>query len=224
MKNLLLIILFLTSLFATAQVTPFTALNSYPKEKGASQRVASFANAWVGADLLYNVSGEVDGSFILNARGFYLAASGANYGIPVMTNVALNQIDTLNDDTGVRIGVYPYYILANDGRFKLVGHSGFAYNILNKNDSDTKTQFRMLAGLEAAFYPNDNKSPFTLSVAPEYVMSVQDVTDNRWQLSVTGVLPVAPGLGLLVESQTPFTNDRQGSIQIGVIVNTELSK
>lgn len=228
MKNLITkFIFFFVLLFATnavAQVTPFTMLNSYEATKEKASRVSSFDNAWLGADLLYNVSGDVSGSFLLNARGLYMAASGANYGVPVLTNVALNQADTLNDEAGVRFGVYPYYVFANTGRMKLVAHSGLAYNILDKKDVDTETQFRVLAGIEAAFYPSDNGSPFTLSVAPEYVMNIQSNDTDRWQLSVTGVLPIAQGLGLLIESQTPFAGDRKSSIQFGVIANTELTR
>lgn len=221
MKHFLFLIIMLFSVTTFAQ-TPFTMMSTTKRSEETGQRVSSFNNAWMGAGLLYNITGEVDGSFILNGRGFYMAASGANYGIPILTNVALNQLDTLNDNLGVRFGVFPYYVMINDSKFKLVGHAGLAYNILDRNDIETKTQFRTLIGLEGAFYPNDNGSPFTLSIAPEYIRSIQNVNDSRWQLSATAVLPIANKLGLLIESQTPFDNSIPGSIQIGVIVATEL--
>lgn len=220
MKNFILItsLLFITHL-ALAQ-SPFTILSSHDA-KPAYLSASSQNNPWVGAKLVYNVAGDVSESFLLSARVLYVAASGDSWAFPIVGNVGLNNADSLSADDGVSIGVFPYYRLAGNSTLQLLLHGGLNYHILNLDEIGSANELRMLAGLEAALYPKDGGSPATLSVAPEYV--INSTLGNQWGLNLTGVLPVANGLGLLLEGTVPFDNAGLSTgLKIGVIVNGDI--
>lgn len=229
MKNILItLILSLFTILAYSQ-TPFDIVSSHQSGIEASRFEISSAksssnslkNPWVGAKLAYNVSGDVSESFLLSARVLYVVASGDRYAFPVVGNVGLTP-DTLNSNAGVSFGVFPYYILSGAGNLQLLVHGGLNYHILNKGQAGANTEFRALAGLEAALYPQGDGSPTTISVAPEYVLNIGN-TGSSWGLSVTGVVPVANGLGILIDGKIPFNQDTgYKGFSIGVIVNSPI--
>lgn len=221
MKNIILILILFSCFTLTAQ-TPFTVLSSHG-ESPAALSASSQVNPWVGAKLVYNVSGDVSESFLLSGRVLYVAAAGERYAFPIVGNVGLNNADSLSVDNGVSIGVFPYYILNTGFPFKLLLHGGLNYRTLVLNDASLN-EFRVMAGLEAALYPREsNGSPTTLSVAPEYVINTIDAINNSWGLNITGVLPIANGLGLMLEGTVPLNNEStRTGFKIGVIVNADI--
>ncbi len=228
MKNLIFTLtLCLVCFMATAQ-TPFTMKASHVAYVETSAFSAnSLNNPWVGAKLAYNVSGDVSQSFLLNARAMLELASGDRYAVPFLANVGLNNADSLNKDNGVSLGIFPWYKLSENGDLTLLLHGGLNYHILNRATVDAPNEFRILAGLEAALWGKNGGSPTTLSVAPEYVINTEDWTPGTatsgFYLNITGVVPIANGLGLLLEGTVPLNNTlRQNGLTIGVIVNSPI--
>lgn len=206
--------------FAINAQTPFMILSSQKKPANAAERVASLANPYVGAKLAYNISGDVSESFLLSAKAMYVAASGAGWAVPIVANVGLGQPDTVNEN-GVSIGMFPYYSVTNETQLQLLLHGGVNYKIADNQNA--LNQFRFLAGVEVALYPKDRSMPITFSIAPEYIKNVGVIDNSWWQLSMTGVVPIANGLGLLLEGAVPFNNsDFDTGLKIGVIVNSEI--
>lgn len=185
---------------------------------------ASLANPWIGAKLSYNLNDEnpVDDNFIFSARVLYIPVSGDNYAFPIVSNGSLGSTDFLSSESGFNFGVYPYYLLSNATNLTVILHGGVGYKVLPEAETaeDVPQQIRALAGLEFV-YNRTNNSPITLSVTPVFISS--NVEDNIGMLEVTGVLPIASGLGLLGEYQLPFGDNLFDSqFRFGVILNTEL--
>lgn len=216
------LILCMVSLCTLVAQTPFDMVSSHANEQTSALSASSLNNPWVGAKLGYNVSGDVSESFLLSARVMYVPYAGDRFAFPVVGNVGLNNADSTNADNGVSIGVFPYYSLSAEGDFKLLLHGGLNYHILTKADAGEASEFRILAGLEAALYGKDGGPPTTLSIAPEAVINTGPVNDTQWGLDITGVLPVAKGLGLLAEGWVPFQDNGGGGFSIGVIVNSSI--
>lgn len=224
MKNLFVLFLLAFSFALNAQTASATIKNTQTTTN-ASKRVTSYNNAWIGSTLSYNVSGDVSDAFLLKGRALYVIKRGANYAIPIMANVALNQADSL-DDSGVILGLYPYYKLAEGDGMSLVAHSGLAYQMADLQDVNAERKFRFLIGLEAAVQgENENMPPFTFSAALEYKMNIREIENQTWGIGLSGVIPVQPGLGLLVEGSIPFDNENYSTgVELGFIVNGELFK
>lgn len=224
MKNVIFtLFLSLVTLAATAQTT-FARKASHTAYVETSEFSAnSLNNPWLNAGLAYNVAGDVSQSFLLNAGAFLTLAEGNRYEVPFVANVGLNNADSLNADNGVSLGLFPWYKLSENGDLILLLHGGLNYHILNKAQVNSFNEFRIMGGLEAALYGKDGGSPTTLSVAPEYVISTGPVADNWLNLNITGVVPIANGLGLLLEGAIPLDSKvRQNTLSIGVIVNGPL--
>ena len=219
MKYLILLSLICISQIANAQ-TPFTMISS-KAESPAALSASSLNNPWVGAKLVYNVAGDVSNSFILSGSAMYVAAQGDKFAIPVLANVGLSP-DSLDSDNGVRLGIYPWYMLSDKADIKILAHGGIDYHIGDKFDAGYLNEFGIIAGIEAAIYPNDGGLPTTISAGPEYTLSTGAVTGSSWALSTTAVVPIANGLGLLVEGYTPFAKGSKSGLKIGVIVNNSI--
>lgn len=220
MKSLIVLIIFLfTAFLATAQ-TPFSMLSSHG-DAPASLSASSQRNPWVGAKLAYNISGDVSESFLLSARALQILASGERFAIPALLNVGLNNPDSLSGESGVSLGVYPWYSLTTKENFSLILHGGVGYSILDKSGIDPQTQLRTLIALEAAIYGAGGGPPITLSVGPEYIWSIQDQTVGSLGLSITSVIPISTGLGILLEGVVPLNESTPNTgLKIGVIVNS----
>lgn len=219
MKNILILLLSFVSLLSYGQ-TPFTMISS-KAESPAALSANSLNNPWVGAKLVYNVTGDVSNSFILSGSAMYIAAQGDKYAIPVLANVGLSP-DSLDPDNGVRLGIYPWYMLSDKKDISILCHGGIDYHIGDKSETGYLTEFGILAGIEAAIYPKDRSMPTTISVGPEYTLSTGAVTGSSWSLNTTAVVPFANGMGILIEGYTPFTKGGQSGLKIGVIVNNSI--
>lgn len=222
MKNLILLILVLTSFIGVAQVTPIKMIMLQKETGVSSSRAASFANPYVGAKLAYNVQGDVSNSIVLSGQAMFIPVSGDRYALPVLTNISLNNPDSLSNDAGLSLGLHPFYRLTTDESLRLFLHGGLIYNIVDKKDIAAQSRFRALAGIEAALYPKDEGSPITIGIAPEIIWDIQDVTTKHSGLGITGVLPIANSLGLLIEGFIPFTNGMNTGLQVGVIIANEV--
>lgn len=221
MKNFLLLFSFLFLTMMSSGQTAFTVANSYDNPEGPSNlSVASLRNPWLGAKLVYNIRDDVSDFFRFTGRVQYAPIQGANFAIPFVTNVDLTQ-DSLVADEGVEIGVFPWVSLGNSSQFALILHGGLNYTITTgPTDGDL---FTALAGLELAIWGKDQtQSPITISAAPVLVFQTQDAaTDNTFGLELTGVIPIANGLGLLLEGTIPFdeVNYFTKGLKAGIITN-----
>lgn len=219
MKKLsLLIPLFLISLTISAQ-TPFSMIASHPQGP-ALLSATSMDNPWVGAKLLYNVAGDVSNSFLLSGRAMYVIDKGDTWAIPAIANVGISNIDSLDEDSGVSIGVYPWKTIMRQYMKVINVHGAINYHIAQLTDAGSMTDLRIMAGIEAAFYPKDGGMPATISAGPEYIINTGGSLPNTFGIQFTGVLPIATGLGLLLESDLPLTKSTPSAgVKIGVILN-----
>lgn len=221
MKNILLISLLLITSIVSAQ-TPYTMISSHP-EGPARLSTTSLDNPWVGAKLAYNLAGDVSNSFLLSGRAMYMFDKGDKYAIPIIANVGISQIDSLDDDSGVSIGVYPWYTFYRQYNKVFNIHGAVNYHIAELNAEGSISDVRIMAGIEAAFYPKDNGMPATLSIGPEYVINTSGGINNTASLNITGVLPIATGLGVLFESDISLSSKLPGTgLKVGVILNNSL--
>lgn len=217
-KLILLSSLFLISLTISAQ-TPFSMIASHPQGP-ASLSATSMDNPWVGAKLLYNVAGDVSNSFLLSGRAMYVIDKGDTWAIPTIANVGISNIDSLDEDSGVSIGVYPWKTIMRQYMKVINVHGAINYHIAQLTDAGSMTDLRVMAGIEAAFYPKDGGMPATISAGPEYIINTGGSLPNTLGIQFTGVLPIATGLGLLVESDVPLTKSTPSAgLKIGVILN-----
>ena len=224
MKNLITIIILFCASISFAQNTAYDILNSHrvvTKGKSISSPLSasSLANPWIGAGSLYNISGDVSGSFISTVHVMNVVASGERWMLPVIGNVTATQ-DTA--ESGYDFGLAPFYVLTEGTNLKLLAHGLINYKILNRAEQGQRNEFKFSAGLEAVINPKDGGNSLTLSVAPEFVMNTGDVENQRWGLSLTGVLPIGNGLGILAEGLIPFETGLNNVFAIGVITNWQL--
>jgi|GEM_PF-2941156 len=226
MKKLFSLSLFLcVVVFATAQ-TPFQTVNSRKSGLQASQ--ASANNPWIGAKLSYSFDDNQDLSdnFLLNGRLLYsLSDPEAKWQFPIISNVSLsltgdNSIldiaDLLTSEKGITAGLYPYTVLKSTGSTTWVLHGAGVYRILPKADSSFQ-QVRILAGVEVAHALKEGGIPATVSLTPVYHFNNQ--SDNFLSLELTGVLPVAEGMGLLLEYVRPFNSNASPVFRAGIILH-----
>ena len=213
----------LIATIATAQ-TPFSMVSSAnQKNQPAKISANSLNNPWVGAKLAYNLAGDVSNSFILSGRVMYSIDEGDKYAIPLIANVGFNNGDSLDADNGVSIGVYPWYILSQKSNTSLLVHGGLNYHIADRTDAGFQTEVVFNAGIEAALYPKAGGPPATISAGPEYIINTGGAIDNQFAINITGVVPIANGLGLLVESDIPLIKSQLSTgLKIGVIVNNSI--
>ena len=223
MKNIFLIAGILTLTTALQAQTPFTMMASHHYAGPAQLSSSSFDNPWVGAKLAYNVIGDVSNSFLLSGRAMYILDKGDTWAIPAIANVGISQIDSLDDDSGVAIGVYPWYTIRNTGQTTVNIHGALNYHVAQINDAGSLTDMRIMAGIEAAFYPKSGGMPATISAGPEYVINTGGGLSNTLAVQLTGVMPLATGLGVLIESDIPLTKSTPSTgVKIGVIINNAI--
>lgn len=213
----------LIATIATAQ-TPFSMVSSAnQKNQPAKLSASSLNNPWVGAKLAYNLAGDVSNSFILSGRVMYSIDEGDKYAIPLIANVGFNNGDSLDADNGVSIGVYPWYIISQKNKSTILLHGGLNYHVADRMEAGYLTEVTMLAGIEAALYPKNGGAPATISAGLEYIINTGGAIDNQFAINITGVVPIANGLGLLVESDIPLIKSQLSTgLKIGVIVNNSI--
>lgn len=219
MKLFTFIILMLSFITMNAQ-TPFTIQSSHGNSINASRSVASIANPWVGGQVVYNIKGNVEQTFTLSGLAMYVPYSGDKYSIPFMTNIGLNNPDSTAKQSGVTFGTYPYYSLVFDSKFQLLVHGGLAYHFKDNSPGD-ENEFRTLVGLELALYNNDG-TPFTLSIAPEFYFGTGEIGKQNNGLSITAVIPIANGLGAVFDGTVPFGDSIYKGFNIGIIANGQI--
>lgn len=223
MKNLFTLLISLLAFNLFAQLPTDMILSQDREASGiVAGRSSSLAIPYVGAKLGYNIQGNASESILLSGRAMYIPVSGERYAIPFMTNINLNAPDSLSNDAGWSFGVHPFYRLSTDNQLRVFLHGGLIYNILDKKDVDAQSRFRALAGVQLAFYGEQARYPITLSIAPEVIWNTTDVTTRSSGLGLSGVVPIANGLGLLVEGLIPFQDGTKTGLSIGIIVNNEL--
>jgi len=219
MKKILFLSFILLSSCAIFAQTPFSMIASHPQGP-ASLSATSMDNPWVGAKLLYNVAGDVSNSFLLSGRAMYVIDKGDTWAIPAIANVGISNIDSLDEDSGVSIGVYPWKTIMRQYMKVINIHGAINYHIAQLTDAGSMTDLRIMAGIEAAFYPKNGGMPATISAGPEYIINTGGSLPNTFGIQITGVLPIATGLGLLVESDIPITKSTPSAgVKIGVILN-----
>jgi len=224
MKNLILLSFILVASIAEAQ-TPFSMVSSANKKNQPAKISAnSLNNPWVGAKLAYNVVGDVSNSFLLSGRAMYIFDQGENYAIPVIANVGISNVDSLDEDSGVSIGIYPWYTILRKQRKVINLHGSFNYHIADITDAGSISDTRLFVGAEAAFYPKEpGGMPATISCGPEYIINTAGGTGNSFVIDISGVLPIANGLGLLIESDIPIIKSPISTgLKIGVIINNSI--
>lgn len=223
MKNIsLILIISLTLMMDLAAQSAFTVSHSHdqPADQPSGLSVASLRNPWIGGGLVYNIRDDVSDFFRLNARAQYSPIKGTNFEIPFVTNVDLTA-DSLANDEGVDIGIFPWVNIGSAPGFSLLLHGGLNYTFTTGDpDGDL---FTIMGGLEMAIWgKDDNQAPFTLSAAPVLVFNTgAETSDNTAGLEITGVLPIANGLGFLIQGTIPFdqTTYFTKGIKAGIIAN-----
>jgi hypothetical protein len=210
MKNLITILFLFAGTIANSQ-SAFSVLSSHGSQSASR---ASAKNAWLGAGLVYNIKDDVSQNFVLNGSFLAPAYTFDRGAIPIMGNIEL-------DSTGIfDVGIFPYYSLSFTGTVQVLLHGGIAYKFLIDRP-DTENEYLLTAGIEAAFYGDNGRAPFTLSIAPELIGSFNQ-SNERSGLNITGILPLYNGMGLLAEGLIPFDGDATTGLKIGIIVNSAL--
>lgn len=226
MRSSVFLLGLMLSIALTAQ-TPFSVVNSHGTTYQEYSKSASLANPWIGAKVSknFNENLPIDQSFLLSAKVLYAPLSGPGWSIPVVTTVGIGNSDIFNPDAGINLGVYPYYNLSKQSSFQFVVHGALAYKVIESGvpeEADNPEQFKVSAGFEAILSPPDGGAPTTLSIAPTYMFN--NISDDAGGLEITGVLPIATGLGILAESYIPFkeVNSYAGNFRLGIIANINI--
>lgn len=148
----------------------------------------------------------------------------------------------LQSTDGVHLGFYPYYRAIEGERFGLTVHGAMTYKLNSfefEGDADSGLppqddvvylhQARLAGGVEVFLgRRGDGHYPFTLSITPTVSLFSPRVAERALgrrmgalpQLETTFIMPVAGGLGLLVESI--FSPDAGPTYRAGVMFATEL--
>lgn len=196
------------------------------RESNADVEQVSLANPWVGAKLSYNFDENkpLDDNFLFSAKVLYTPVQGEDYAVPVVGSIGLGSGDLLNPESGINIGLYPYYKLIKDTKFLLIAHGGLGYKLITEGveaGEDAPQQIKLLGGLEAVFY-SEAGSPTTVSLTPVYLYHTRDLTESTGALEITGIIPVSSGLGILAEGQVPFKSEFDGTFRFGVVARGKL--
>jgi len=135
--------------------------------------------------------------------------SGDRWALPIALIASPQGGDISVPESGINIGLFPWYKLISKDQFTLLAHGGVSYKSLKESGSPEVNQIRALAGLEAAFTGAMGGSPITLSITP--VFSQTDGLADKTVLEITGTLPIAKNLAALIDYQDK-------AFRIGVMV------
>lgn len=199
--------------------TPYSIFNS-ANESGVGIQQSSAKNLWLGSKLVYSVdeNNPISDNFLLTGKVLYTPISSEKYGIPIIVTASPSGGDILNPESGINMGVYPYYILSSNSSMTLLAHGGIGYKSLQQ-EAEALQQIRALIGLEAAFAGKAGGPPVTLSITPVYT-NTSGALGNKTFLEATAVIPVSKSLGALVDWQSGSA--LSSGFRIGIIVNGAL--
>lgn len=219
-------ILFLTFTLTLMAQTPFSIVNSKTDGEFSSQQV-SLANPWFGAKLQYSLNDQapLEDNFIFNTKVLYTPVVGDKFAIPIVGSAGLGSSNILNPESGINVGIYPFYFLKGDDDLKVILHGGIGYKVIVdgvEQGAEAPQQIRLVGGIELAFYGANKDLPTTLSVTPAYLYNTLSGAESTAALEIDGIIPIANGLGLLASGQIPFNKSFDGSFRFGVIVNGQL--
>lgn len=220
MKNLLILLSFMCATL-TAQ-TPYYIMKPVYLDNGTNQvRVSgvSIKNTWLGSKLTLalNDDGLLRDNFVFSAKVLYTPIFGEKYAIPVVTSTALNSTNLFNAESGVNIGVYPYYVLKESAKQITVLHGGIGYKVVPKTDDIlVQEQVKLMVGAELMFYQEGFAAPTSISLSPIYWHNFN--SDDYLGIELTGILPIGVDMGVLAEYWNTF-NGIDG-FRIGLIVNS----
>lgn len=191
-------------------------------EKSASTQQVSAGNPWLAGASFGSAFGEgndIKDNFLFTARLIRDIEVSDRFHIPIMANAALpgvNDASEVLNDRAISGGLYPYYVLRDEGSLRLLVHGAGVYRLLTDADSST-TQVRLLGGLEGHLYGKDGGLPTTVSVAPSYTFA-----DNAFvSLEVDAIIPLTSGLGVLLNYVKPFSDLYKPIFQAGIILTTK---
>lgn len=216
MKNVILIsMMFLT--FLSFGQTPYSVFNSANLKGDVGIQQVSAKNVWLGSKLSLNLSDEnpISDNFLLTGRVLYTPILGDKYGVPIMVTASSGG-EILNPESGMNLGVYPYYILSSNSSMTLLAHGGIGYKSLQQ-ETEALQQIRALLGLEIALTGKTGGPPVTFSLTPVYT-NTSGITGNKSFLEATFVLPIGKNLGVLADWQSGSNQ----TFKVGVIVNSAL--
>lgn len=227
------VVIILISLFVSLTLcgqTPFTIENSKESEwveDDANVNQISLANPWFGAKLSYNLSEKefTDEDFVFSAKVLYNPIKGEKFAFPIVGSAGLMKGDLLNPESGVNLGVYPYFIVRQETSRTFLLHGGFGYKVMPTSESNPirTEQTRFLFGVEGAFWGADGAGlPTTLSITPGWVWNSNTPEPNTGFLEASMIFPLSQGLGILINGMFPFNDHYDGTVKIGVIINGQL--
>ena len=194
----------------TFSQSPYSQIN-LSRERGVSANQVSLKNPYFGSRFSYDLDpkSSVQENFLFTAKVLYVPVSGDRWALPVALIASPTGGDISIPESGINIGIFPWYKLINKDQFTLLAHGGVSYKSLKESGSPEINQIRALAGLEVAFTGSAGGSPITLSVTP--VFSHTDNLADKTVIEITGVLPISKNLATLVDY-------RDNSFRIGVMV------
>lgn len=221
MKHLLVIIMSLMATIGLAQQLPTLK----PLTKVLTEQV-SLANPYVGvAKLAYNLDPDrsLENNLIFSAGAQIVPIRGERFAIPILGVGGLGSSDILNPNSGLNIGVFPYYYALKQENLQVVLHVGANYKTIVEGvgaDETAPQQLKFLGGAEIIYAKDADSLPFTFSVSPTYLYHTDDATGNTAAIELTAVVPIAEGLGLLAEGFAPLGDKFKGLGQFRFAVIT----
>lgn len=217
MRILLVAFLLVLATCLTAQRLPILK----PLGEAQTEQI-SLANPYIGvAKLAYNLDPDrpLDNNLIFSVGAQITPIKGDRYAIPILGVGSLGSDDILNPNSGLNIGIFPYYIASKSETLRVVLHGGLNYKTIVEGVEagvDPLQQFKFLGGVEFIYAKSKEALPITLSVTPSYLYHT-DIVENSGALELTAVVPIAQGLGLLAEGFAPFNRVLEGQFRFAVI-------
>lgn len=217
MKKVILISLMFLTFLGFSQ-TPYSMFSSTNRKGEVGTQQGSAKNVWLGSKLSLDLNEDnpVSDNFLLTGRILYTPILGDKYGIPIMVTASPSGGDVLNPESGMNLGIYPYYLLSSNSGFTLLAHGGVGYKSLQQ-ETEALQQIRALLGLEVALTGKTGGPPVTFSLTPVYT-NTSGVIGNKSFLEATFVLPIGKNLGVLADWQSGSNQ----TFRVGVIVNAGL--
>lgn len=160
---------------------------------------------------------DLKNSNIFSLKGIYtLKTKNENIGLPIMGNFDLNTgitniVDILSSDGGLGVGFYPWFVTGPN--FTVHGGINTRLFLSDTSYSVAPNAVRLYGGVEY------EKSGFVLSLTPgfQWTKNFAEV-GNFTFIEVTGIIPVAANLGLMVEWTAPFKDGVNSMLRAGLVI------
>lgn len=211
MKNLFSFLLLL-AFTATIQAQPLPTVRA-DQQRGEtlrSERV-SFANPYIGmVKLSYNFDEDrpVDDNLVFSAGAQFTPISGDNWAVPIVGVGSIGSGNLLADNSGLNFGIWPYYMVSQGEKTDVVLHGGANYKVITagvQEGEKAPQQVKALIGIEV-ITGEAGRPPFTFSFSGGIMNNSNEGgglfsrnIGNAGLIEADLILPVANGLGLLVE-------------------------